>query len=121
MKELAKEIKKAFKIIIITTIAFFLMIWLGNIIEIEITTIIHKKEFPPIADDNAMIGDIEYFKIIKYGEEEATLYYVCEDRSSGNTVSYKKDDNGKWIYSSWDETVWSTSGSADGYIWPYGR
>lgn len=121
MKELAKEIKKAFKIIIITILAFFLVIWAGNIIEIEITTFIHKNEFPPIAYDNSMIGEIKYFKIIKYSKEEAKLYYVCKDRTSGNIVSYKKDDSGKWIYSSWDETVWSTSGSADGFMWPYGR
>ena len=121
MKELIKEIKKAFKIIFITVIAFFVLIWVGNIIECEITTLIHKNEFPPISDDNTMIGDIEYFKIIKYDKEEARLYYVSKNRSSGNIISYKKDGNGKWIYSSWDETVWSKSGSADGFLWPYGR
>lgn len=34
-----------------------------------------------------------------------------------NVIIFEKK-NKKWIMESWDETVWSKTGSADGFIWP---
>ena len=44
---------------------------------------------------------------------------VSEEFRNGNILTYKKE-NGSWYFDRW-ETVWSRSGSADGFVWPYIR
>ena len=41
--------------------------------------------------------------------------YYCEH--GGDVITFVLDDN-KWIMKEWN-TVWSSSGSADGIQWPY--
>ena len=41
--------------------------------------------------------------------------YYC--KHGGDVITFVLDDN-KWIMEEWN-TVWSSSGSADGIQWPY--
>lgn len=66
-----------------------------------------------------MIDEIEYFRIISYSNEEASVFYVLEDHSAGVVLSYRKEQ-GSWKLQRW-EAIWSTTGSADGFYWPYYR
>ena len=71
-----------------------------------------------------MLGNLVRFKVLAYYDDYAEIYYVTENKEkgieSGNVLSFRKE-NEKWKYDNWLETIWSNQGSADGYIWPYGR
>ena len=55
---------------------------------------------------------------MEYSKDNARVYYVTEN-SFGNMISFVKYNN-NWDMVNW-ETIWSKSGSADGFIWPYIR
>ncbi len=109
-----KIIKKVIKIFIIV----FLAVWIISLGKCEFLTLMHSNEFVDIYKENTMIGDIKYFRILKYSSDYARVYYVGKDYDGGNTVTFIKQ-NGKWKFNEW-ETVWSgTGGSASGVVWPY--
>lgn len=64
-----------------------------------------------------MIDEIEYFKIMKYTNTSARVYYVTENRSAGILITFRKQGN-EWVLDYW-EAIWSKTGSAEGNIWPY--
>jgi hypothetical protein len=66
-----------------------------------------------------MIDDIEYFKVMEYSKTSAHVYYVTKNRTSADLFTFSKKD-GQWVIEKWT-TIWSRSGSADGFIWPYYR
>ena len=58
--------------------------------------------------------------VLEYSDTHAKIYH--KDDCCGNIISFTRDDaQSEWIYSSWDETVWASRGSADDFIWPYFR
>ena len=63
--------------------------------------------------------EIDHYKVMSYSKNYAEVYYVTADCVSGNILRFSKEEN-KWVMTSWD-TIWSKYGSADGFIWPYGR
>ena len=107
-------------IVILLPILCFIVIWGISLAKCEILTLIHGNEFSTQAmyENNTMIGNMEYIKILDYTDNYARIYYVSEDKSLGNIIEFLKIDN-KWIYSKWADSLWSTSGNADRVIWPY--
>jgi hypothetical protein len=79
---------------------------------------IHGNEFAEAYKENTMLGDMDYWKVLDYSATSARVYYVSVGNSSANILSFT-EENGQWKYDRWENTVWSTSGSADGIIWPY--
>lgn len=88
--------------------------------KVEILTWQHKSEFYSRYDLTGMVDDIEYCKVMSYSKEYAEVYYVTKDKEAGLLYSLILDENGEWQLDSWD-AVWSKSGSADDFIWPYYR
>ena len=82
------------------------------------TFILHREEFETIYRENTMLGEIDYLKVLEYSEEYARVYYVSENRSAGDILSFVKQGD-KWKYDNWERTVWSATGSASEVIWPY--
>lgn len=79
----------------------------------------HGKEFSVGYQENTMLGDMEYWKVIDYSENCARVYYISAHYTGGNVVTFKrKNKKTKWIYDRWD-TIWSTEGNADKTLWPY--
>ena len=98
-------------------ILFPVFFWSISVLLCEICTMIYGKEFVGEYNQTGMIGGDPIPKVLKYSKTEAKVYYV--DEFAGNIIYFKKINN-EWIMESWD-TVWSTSGSADGFMWPDGR
>ena len=86
--------------------------------ECEVLTLLHREEFETIYKQNTMMGEIDYLKVLEYSEEYARVYYVSENRSAGDILSFVKQGD-KWKYDNWERTVWSATGSASEVIWPY--
>lgn len=104
------------------TAVFFacLLIWITSIVKCEILTYQHGMEFSNLYQSNTMIGEQQYWKVLEYSDTYARVYFVASNRNSGNILTFVRQ-NGVWVYNSWEETVWSRSGSADGFVWPYIR
>lgn len=102
-------------ILILCTV--FLIIWSGSLIKCEINTLLYGNEFVEEYKQTNMIGGTPKPKVLKYTDTRAEIYYV--DKEDGNFIVFQKKNN-KWVIDSWD-TIWSKTGSADGFIWPYGR
>lgn len=107
--------KKFFLIVICT----FSAVWVFSLIRCEYLTNKHYDDFKYGYKENAMLGDIEYFKVLSCDGKTARVYYVGKDMSGADILKFVKDGN-IWSYDSWYATVWSgTGGSASGVVWPY--
>ena len=99
----------------------------------------YGSEFLELYGENGFYNDIEYLKVFQYRDEKADIYCLDNDRlekelrSLGNdyaVVLYIEenhssaslfifcDENGQWKLLNWN-LIWSASGTADGYMWPY--
>ena len=79
----------------------------------------YGNEFDDLYKESHMLDSISYFKVMKYSEMEAEVYYVQGEHLGADLFTFIKDNN-QWKLDSW-ETVWSKYGSADKFIWPYYR
>ena len=99
----------------------------------------YADEFLELYRDNGFYEDIEYFKVFKYRNEEvniqclnnkklknrlnnlnddyAVVLYIEENHSSASLFIFY-DVDGQWELLDW-YLVWSYSGTADGFMWPY--
>lgn len=107
-------------IIVLLPLLCFLVIWGISLVKCEIITLIHKDEFSnqTLYEENTMIGDMEYIKILDYSKNYARIYYVSKGNSLGSIIGFIKSGD-EWEYSNWEDVLWSTSGNADSVIWPY--
>ena len=102
------------KLIIIIILVIILLN--SELIYCEIMTAMHINDFDSL--QNPMIGNINLSKILKYNNKEAVVYYVSDDYSLGQKITFNKKDNGEWEEVNYN-TVWSSSGSADDFVFPY--
>ena len=98
----------------------FLLIWSASILKCEFLTYRYGYQFETIYRENTMMGDIDYLKVLSYSNSTARVYYVSKNRAAGDILVFSKQ-NGEWKYDYWDWTVWSKTGSADNFVWPYIR
>ena len=108
------------RIFLIMAISILLIVLLFPYVKVEILTIQHKSVFSNLYDSNRMLKEIEYFKIMNYSKKTAEVYYVSKGKKAGLLYKFIKDDKDVWQLEQWD-VVWSASGSADNFIWPYYR
>lgn len=106
------------KIIIVVCILFVIFF---PYLKVELLTLIHGEMFECSAfpSEFPMVDDISYCKVMQYKEEKAQVLYVSKG-SVTILVYYKKDNNDNWVVHDW-KCVWSSTGSADGFIWPFYR
>lgn len=109
---------KKLKVISLTAIGVFAVIWLSSLLRCAVLTHIYKNDFKYAHTANTMLGETEQFHVLSCKGGYAEVYYIGKGKSSGDLLAFKKI-NGKWSEVSWD-TVWSGSGgSASGVVWPY--
>lgn len=113
------NITKSIKYLLLAAVLIFLLYWGGCLAKCEILTYLHGDEFSEAYKENTMIGPQKYWKVISYSGDTASVYFVAENRAFGNLLQFEFID-GQWVHTTWD-TVWSKTGSADGFIWPYIR
>jgi len=105
---------------IIVIIILFCVVWGISVLKCEILTYRYGEQFKTVYKENSMMGEIDYLKVLDYSNNYARVYYVSKNRAAGNILVFMKE-NAKWKYHKWENTVWSKTGSADGFIWPYIR
>ena len=66
---------------------------------------------------NNMIQNVDYCKVLKYGNDKAEVLFISDNHGNKDIVFYEKIDD-IWTETCW-KTVWSSSGTADGFIWPF--
>ncbi len=111
--------KKILKVIIISVLILFIAFWGLSILKCEILTYLYGEQFARMYREYTMLDGIDYFKVLNYSEDSARVYYVGLERSNGSILGFYKE-NGNWCNRGWN-VIWSTSGSADGFMWPYIR
>ena len=94
-----------------------IVLWGAKLIHCEILTAQYFDNFGLAYTENTILGDLEYFKVVRCNGKSAQVYYVTENKTSGNVIDYVYED-GKWQQMSWS-TVWSDSGSASDVLFPY--
>lgn len=115
---MSNTLKKKILITVIAAAAVMIAVWIGSLIKCEILTDKYYNEFSGAYRQNTMLADeIEYFKVLSCSENSAEVYYVAEGKSSADLLTFAKQDD-EWVQTDW-ETVWSSSGSASGAVFPY--
>lgn len=102
-------------IIIIAIIG--LLILFSPYIKAEYLTLKHGKEFEGLEQQTEMLNPADYLKVISYSEKRAEVFYASD---TGDLISFVKVGKDNWEMLEW-KTVWSTSGSAGEFMWPYYR
>ena len=106
-------------------ISAFVLFWISSIAMCEYNTYKHGGIFR-----NTKIHDISgerylddcKIKVLKYNNDDAKVYAIFENdlNEVGLLYYFKNNDDGDWVFDYYD-AVYSKTGSADGFIWPYGR
>ena len=109
--------RKRLLIIIIAVISVPILIWILSLVKCEILTQKYYDDFEYAYAQNSMLGEMEYFKVLRCDDNSADVYYVSKGMTGANALSYE-NINGTWKETSWN-TIWSTTGSASGVIYPY--
>ncbi|MBQ9536059.1 MAG: hypothetical protein IJU78_09480 [Clostridia bacterium] len=82
-------------------------------------TLFYGDEFAKEYTQTGMIDGIEYYRVIEYSNSEAKVIYIIEDHKAADMIFFVKN-NGKWKLQEWT-CLWSKTGSADSFFWPYYR
>ncbi len=117
-------IRQIIKRIALICVCCFVTYWLGSIAACEYYTYRYRGTFEnvqvhdidgihPLKDDG--VKDI---KVLEYTDERAALY--VKTSYTGSVYYFDHCDENGWTYDIFD-TVWSTAGSADDFVWPYFR
>ena len=85
----------------------------------EYLTARHGAEFSQGYLQTGMVDAVDFWKVMAYRADAAQVYYSLPDDGGGILLDFVRDGDG-WSLQSW-AAVWSSSGSADGWIWPYYR
>ena len=120
------KVSKIIKWVILTPIILFFVIWIGSLAKNRILTELHRDEIEKLYIANReRLPDYDWFRVLLYSENEIKIYFVEEVNSKrgsgklGGIVTFSYGSDGAWHHNWCDNYLWSTSGSADNYIWPY--
>jgi len=111
--------KKLKIIIMICIIAIAVLVLFSPYLKAKYLTTKYGDEFKNGYAQTGFIDDVEYFRVIDYSKDSAKVFYVTKKHATGDLIEFKKSNDG-WEKESW-KTVWSKTGSADSFMWPYYR
>lgn len=110
---------KKFRVVIIGVVICILIILVVPYLRVEVLTWKHGTEFETLYKSSNILDDIDYFKVMNYSDTSARVYYVAKNRARADLFTFVQKD-GQWVLDKW-KTIWSKTGSADDFIWPYYR
>lgn len=111
--------KKHMIVGICSVIAVLLIFWCISVLKCEILTRIHGDEFKDVYQAEDVLKLPDDWKVLSYSNSNASIYYTYNDNQGGYVLNYT-NTGGDWLFDSWG-AAWSSTGSADDYIWPYIR
>ena len=106
--------------IILIIVMILLIVLFFPYIKAEYLTAKYGDEFDDGYEQTGMINGIEYFRVVEYNDSKAVVCYIIENHSSLVKIWFERNDDNVWEEVSWD-CVWSKTGSADNFCWPYYR
>lgn len=128
--------RKIIRTIVFAPIISFLIFWVGSIIHTEMLTHRHGYIFERLHYEcprvHNAVGYIESLKVLSFSETTARVYFVIVentgrmggaeigDRIGGSILAFSNED-GQWVLAEMERAVWSRTGSADGFVWPFIR
>lgn len=105
--------------------SLFVLFWICSIAVCEYNTYKYVEIFR-----NVKIHDIggegyiddDKVKVLKYTKDSAAVYSVLKNEfaNAGTIYYFKRDNENNWKFDYYD-TIWSKTGNADKYVWPYVR
>ena len=107
--------RKKRKVILILVVLLILLV-IFPYIKVEYLTIKYGEDFVGLEQQTNMLNPSKYHKVMEYSSIQAKVFYVSD---TGTLITFTKEGT-EWVIKSW-ETVWSTTGSADEFFWPYYR
>ena len=96
----------------------FAVIWTGSLLWCEYLTVRWGEQFWDRWQEVSFLAQPNRWKVLPYTPTSARVYYSND--GVGIVFAFIRDEERTWTCGSWD-TVWSSSGSADGFVWPYIR
>lgn len=108
--------RKLVKIACIALPVCFLLSWTVPCLYYEILTFQHGNVFVGLQKNTNMIDEVDGLKVLTYSDSRARVYYIGD---TGDILTFHKVngfwelEDGGWV------TVWSKTGGADGFVWPY--
>lgn len=109
--------RKKFLFFIIAIILVPTLVWVSSLIKCETLTQKYYDDFENAYTQNSMLGEMEYFKVLRCDGNTADVYYVSKGMTGANVLSFE-NKNGIWTETNWN-AIWSDSGSASEVIYPY--
>jgi hypothetical protein len=119
IEEVKTTSMKKFRVVIIGVVICILIILVVPYLRVEVLTWKHGTEFETLYKSSNILDDIDYFKVMNYSDTSARVYYVAKNRARADLFTFVQKD-GQWVLDKW-KTIWSKTGSADDFIWPYYR
>lgn len=86
---------------------------------VELNTYLHKSTFREEFRQTHMIDKIEYLKVFDCTHDTAQVLYVVDGHEAAIMTYFSKCD-GIWALDTWT-VLWSSTGSAESFFWPYYR
>ena len=115
------KLKKTLLYLLVIILVLGFWHWIVSLGYCEYLTRRYVYEFWEVSQEDTMLIAPSSIKVLQYSKTSAQIYYITEDSGSGNILHLSKSYiSNVWTVDSW-ETVWSTTGSADGVVWPYIR
>jgi len=106
-----------FNLFVIFVIIIF--IWSIPIINNEIKTVKYGDEFYDSYKQSNMINSIKSYKVLEYSDSKSKVYYISVyNKSESGFVFHFEKSGEKWSMIGYD-CIWSETGSAESFIWPY--
>ncbi len=107
---------KRFRIVLVILFAIVLTLFVHPYPKAAAMTALHGNEFVGLEQETRMLNESRYLRVLNYSDSVATVFYVSD---TGAKITFVSEADG-WRIVSW-EVIYSTTGSADGFIWPYYR
>ncbi|HWR23970.1 MAG TPA: hypothetical protein VN366_10910 [Feifaniaceae bacterium] len=106
------------KRVLLILLLCLILFWAASCARCEILTLLHGQEFKDAYKEDTMLREQNNWKVLDYSPAYARVYYV--DEYGGVILGFTRQGD-QWIFAKWEETVWSKTGSASEFMWPYIR
>lgn len=108
----SKYLRMAADVLMILLLAVY-----AGYVRAEWLTFRYGEQFRGLYGQTGTLRQIAYLRVIDYDRTRAKVCYVTEGHQSMAVLDFEKH-SGFWILDTW-EPVWSKSGGAQGFVFPY--